>query len=110
MVQTPCRLIMLHAGLAEGWWRRADVAAVGPGPGGPSRSPLWVLHRVARRSWIAIGENANRIKVSIELIGHARKEICHDLFSRAVRIELSSVDRNVMKDNSRDITLWLRPL
>jgi hypothetical protein len=33
------------------------------------------------------------IKISIKLIEHARNEISHGLVSRAVRIELSSVDR-----------------
>jgi hypothetical protein len=34
-------------------------------------------------------------KMSIKLIEHARKEIGHDLVSRAVRIELSSLDRAI---------------
>ena len=43
---------------------------------------------------------------SIKLIEQARKEMeGRDLVSRAVRIELSSVQDDMMKDNSRDITL-----
>jgi hypothetical protein len=42
------------------------------------------------------------IKMSIKLIEHAKRAISHELVSRAVRIELSSVDRRVkaeMKDS-----------
>jgi hypothetical protein len=35
------------------------------------------------------------IKMSIKLIGHARKEMGRDIVSRAVRIELGSVVRMI---------------